>query len=254
MFGLAGMLPNGLGPLLGERLIAGHGFGAFFACAAAWGLVSLALSLGLTEVAGLAATGSGRGDLAGRFWKLLGGTLLGPVMLTTFFFGIGLAALFTFLAPFARDTGLGEVGGFFLSYALAAAMTRILGGRLPDVVGLRPVLLPALVLLAAGLAAVSFVRSGAHGYIFPILNAVAVNRAPLGERGTVVSMYTAMVDLGTTLGGPLLGGIARLLGYPCMYLTAAVVVAAGVAVMGRIDREPSGTTTRDGAETAARVA
>jgi predicted MFS family arabinose efflux permease len=248
MFGLAGMLPNGLGPLLGEWLIGQHGFDAFFGCAAAWGLLSLVLSFGLTEAPDLAF--AGMGPRAGRFWALLRGRLLGPVMLTTFFFGIGLAALFTFLSPFARDAGLGQVGGFFLSYALAAAVTRILGSRLPDVVGVRPVLLPALVLLAAGLLAVSLVRDAgtlpfvgavcgaAHGYIFPVLNTVAVNRAPQGERGTVVSLYTAMVDLGATLGGPLLGGVAYFVGYPSMFVIAAMLVGAGVGVMARVDREP----------------
>src|SRR5262245_43147042 len=45
IFGVAGMIPNGLGPALGEILIARAGFAAFFCAAAGFGLVSWALSL-----------------------------------------------------------------------------------------------------------------------------------------------------------------------------------------------------------------
>ena len=44
VFGVFGMAANGLGPALGESIIAGWGFPAFFLTAAGFGLVSLALT------------------------------------------------------------------------------------------------------------------------------------------------------------------------------------------------------------------
>src|SRR5206468_3911235 len=62
------------------------------------------------------------------------------VFLATFLFGIGLAALFTFLAPYALASKRGEIGGFFFAYAMAAIITRIVGGRLPERLGPRRIL------------------------------------------------------------------------------------------------------------------
>ena len=56
---------------------------------------------------------------------------------------------------------------------------------------------------------------------------LAVARTPASVRGAVVSLYTAMIDLGQMVGAPLLGAIATV-SFPAMFLTAggALVVAA----------------------------
>jgi MFS family permease len=172
-------------------------------------------------------------------------------MVATLTFGISITSVFTFLAPFAAAHEIGGVGSFFACYAAAAALVRIIGGRLPDAIGLRRVLLPALALLAVGI--LGLVGAGrhsgllpplgaacgaAHGYVFPILNALAVSRAPRGAWGAVVSLYTAMFDFGGVVGGPILGAIALALGYPAMYLAAAVSAGIGLLVMAIGDRAP----------------
>jgi predicted MFS family arabinose efflux permease len=241
VFGLAGLLANGLAPALGERVIRRGGFGAFFLVAAGWAAVSFVMSFRLVEAGRLAGTAA---RLQRSIVRVVRDHGLGPIMLTTLTFGVGVTSVFTFLAPFAATLDLGSVGGFFACYAGAAALVRTVGGRLPDAIGLRRVLLPALALLGTGLfgligagrhpavlPAAGAACGAAHGYIFPILNALAVARAPREAWGAVVSLYTAMFDLGSVIGAPVLGAIALALGYQAMYLAAAAIGIAGFLIM-----------------------
>ena len=116
----------------------------------------------------------------------------------TFLFGMGIAALFTFLAPYALATGrAARSGGFFFAYAIAAIF-RIVGARLPGSSGPRNVLVPALLAFAAGLATTPFTNAAepdrdrralcgvGHGFAFPILNVLVVARTPARVRGGAV--------------------------------------------------------------------
>lgn len=238
MFGIWGMLPNGLGPLLGEFLIHHAGFPIYFGVGAAFALASLCLSSRLPETAG-----PPRRELAqpirGAFPTRPFLVLLG----TTFLFGAAVNALFTFLAPYVYAHGRGSVGPFFLTYSLSAVAVRVLSGRLPDRLGLRRVLVPALLAYAAGVMLVPHVPAGAvflaigalcgagHGYAFPILNVLAFEQVSPAHRGRAVSWSTAMFDLGNTLANPLLGAVAEWVGYTAMFSVSGggVFIAAVLA-------------------------
>ena len=240
LFGIGGMLPNGLGPLLGEYLIHRLGFPIYFLAGAAFALLSLCLGQLLPETvriggtaavepAPTAAPGSNRGLLF--------------VLGTTFLFGAGVNSLLTFLAPFAQTRGGGAVGGFFMSYACTAVAVRVVAPRLPDRVGLTRVLIPALFLYAIGILLVPQVSGvgavllvgamcgAGHGYAFPIFNVLAIEQVSPAWRGRAVSWSTAMFDLGNTVANPVLGGIAEWAGYRVMFsVVGGGVLAAATAV------------------------
>jgi predicted MFS family arabinose efflux permease len=244
MFGIFGMLSNGLGPLLGEFLIMRVGFRVYFIVAAGFALVSLCVSFALPETAApvrrAASDDSPRQDFPWRALLFL--------LATTFMFGAAVNSLFTFLAPFAHAEGRGSVGSFFLSYALTAVVVRVVSGRLPDRLGLYPVLIPALFLYAFGVLLVPHVgRFGTlvlvgmmcgvgHGYAFPILNVLTVQQVGGAHRGRVVSWFTAMFDLGNTLANPLLGALAECAGYRTMFTASGLGILATAAVVWRKDR------------------
>jgi predicted MFS family arabinose efflux permease len=251
MFGVAGMLPNGLGPPLSEWLLDRYDTSTYFLCAAAFCAASLLVTSLLHD--------RRAGPLAGgdearphepriRAWlRLAAARELRMVFLATFLFGVGIAALFTFLAPYALATNRGEIGGFFFAYAISAIVTRIVGGRLPERLGPHRILIPALLAFGIGLVATPFTRSpvalltigalcgAGHGYAFPILNVLAVARTPASVRGAVVSLYTAMIDLGQMVGAPLLGAIATV-SFPAMYLTAGAALGIAALAMQLGDR------------------
>ena len=244
LFGVSGMLPIALGGILGDLILARAGFDAVFALATGLALVSFLLSLALPErpraPALVAASRGFRAALAQRdllpLWWI--GTL----------FALALASAFAFLKRFVDETGIGSVGGFFSAYAGTAVVMRLFLGRLPDRLGVKRVLFPALASLAAGylvLAGAELPRdvviAGAlcgagHGYTFPILFGMVVMRASEADRGSATAIFTALFDLGVVLGGPLFGGIALSLGFSWAYAAAAVVVAVGALVFAVWDR------------------
>ncbi len=242
MFAIWGMLPNGLGPFAGELVIHHTSFRIYFLIAAVFALASLFLSLQLPETASATPRGSAhRPATATPFpWRELL-FLLG----VTFMFGGAINSLFTFLAPFAASTGRGGVGRFFMTYASTAVAVRVLSGRLPDRVGLRRVLIPALFLYAVGILLVPHVTDpfalilvgvmcgASHGYVFPILNVLTIERVSAAQRGRAVSWFTAMFDLGNTLANPILGAVAEWAGYQMMFTVSGLGILLTAIVVWR---------------------
>ena len=242
LFGVWGILPNGLGPLLGEFLIAHGGFHVFFGVGAAF-----AFRVALPQPA--AARDRGAGAYACRAHAPRPGVFVTRgllfVLCATFMFGAAVNSLFTFLAPYSYARGRGSVGSFFMSYALAAVAVRVFTGRLPDRIGLRRVLIPALVLYAAGILLVPHVDDAlifmlvgmmcgaGHGYAFPIFNVWTVEQVSPAFRGRAVSWFTAMFDLGNTLANPALGAVAEWVGYRAMFTCSGLGVLFTAAAVWR---------------------
>jgi MFS family permease len=245
MFGIWGMLPNGLGPLLGECLITRYGFTPYFLVAAAFALASLCISSQLPETATAATRPAPREHAAGThfptraFLSLLGITLL---------FGSAVNSVSTFLAPFTYTHGGTGVGKFFMTYALTAVAVRIVSGRLPDRIGFRRVLIPALLLYAVGVLLIPHVGAGwplmlvgamcgaGHGYAFPIVNALSIELASESHRGRAVTWLTAMFDLGNTLANPIFGALATWAGFTAMFTTSAAGVFTAALLTWRQHR------------------
>jgi len=235
------MAPNGLGPALGEVVIARTGYGGFFLVAAAFALVSLALST-LVPDRGASAPHAAPGAAARETLRVLRRGLL-RVMGATLLFGAGINAAFFFVAPFTRDLGMVRAAPFFAAYATTTIVLRIFGRRLPDRLGAHPIALPAFGVFALGLAALCLLPSpgvlalagvacgAGHGFLFPVLNGLAVARTPPRLYGSVVSLYTAALDGGAVLGTPLCGAIARAAGYRVMFGTMALASVAGLLLM-----------------------
>jgi predicted MFS family arabinose efflux permease len=72
--------------------------------------------------------------------------------------------------------------------------------------------------------------------LFPSLALIVVNRAGERRRGGAVGIFTAFFDIGVGLGGPLVGAIAAVGGYPAGFWAAAVCAAAGVVLTTTISR------------------
>jgi predicted MFS family arabinose efflux permease len=244
IFGIAGMAPNGIGPALGEVLIARAGWLAFFGTATAFALLSLALTTRVRDVVRERAVETG-GVLRDVLRLLAHGGLL-RVMLATLIFGAGINAAFYFVAPFTRDLGIARAAPFYVAYAATTIVLRFFGRQLPDRLGAHPIAIPAFGFFAAGLAAlvllplsgmlvVAGIACGAgHGSLFPVLNGLAVARTPPPLHGTVVSLYTAALDAGAVIGTPLCGAIAHVAGYRVMYAAMALVSLGGLALV-RLD-------------------
>ncbi len=240
-FGVSGMLPMALGGLLGDRVLAGGTYHDLFLVSVGIAVVALVLSLPLREPPRHAVGGAG-------FFA----ALRQPDLMTIWFLGsafaLALAGIFSFLKPFTRAEGIGSVGMFFSYYAGTAVLARLLFGWVPDRFGPTRVLYPSMLAISAsmvllalarsevGLAAAGVAAGLGHGYAFPILSAIVVERANPADRGSAVSLFTAVFDAGIVIGSPVLGAVAEWRGLRVMYWVAAVVPVIGAVIFAQWER------------------
>ena len=238
LFGVSGILPISLGGLLGDAILARASYAALFSTSSVLAALSLLVSLPLRDRARPAHHGA---DPSRGFNAAAAQRDLLPLWFMGSVFATALSAVFTFVTTFVLTTGIGSVGLFFSFYSGAAVFLRLFLGWLPERVGPKTVLFPALALLCAGLlelagaarsrdVAIAGVLCGlGHGFTFPILSGLVVKRAREAERGAALSLFTALFDLGVLIGGPAFGAVIRAQGYPAAYSAAAGVVLVGAA-------------------------
>ncbi len=247
-FGVSGMLPISLGGVLGDRLLQTGGYDRIFLSALGLAAFSFLLSLSLPrEHTGVELDDPG--ERRGLVPALVQRDLR-PLWQIGAVFSVALTALFVFARRFVDETGIGSVGSFFTSYTAAALILRVAFGWLPDRLGPKRVLLPALLFLAGGFAALASASTDCevtaagilcgigHGYAFPILFGLVVDRTPAQNRGMAMAVYTALFDLGVLLGGPFFGYWVETRGFAWMFRIAAGLVLAGTLVFFLWDREP----------------
>jgi MFS family permease len=244
LFGVAGLLPIGVAGIVGDVVLSIAGFRELFLTAAAFAVATFLLSLPLPErrpelEPGVSPIG---------FWKIVAMRRLLPIWWMIGSFSAVLTAYFVFIRRYVDDTGIGSVGLFFSTYVALAILERIFLGWLPDRVGRMRVLYPSLAAMVIGF----FVLAGAgtwigvaiagalcgagHGFTFPILTAMLVDRAPDSDRGSAMSFFTALFDVGTLIGGPILGAIIDTAGWGPMFTVSGATLALAGVVFWRWDR------------------
>lgn len=230
------------GPVLGEALVDDHGYGAAWVTAGL--LAALAAVLGLftreTE-----RPGSDAGPPPGG---VLNRAALGPGALL--FSGlIALAAFTAFVPLYVDDVGLGSADVVFLLYGGLVLAVRIVGARLPDILGGRRSGAMALAATAsgmtvmaawgttAGLLAGTLLFAVGASLLYPALLLLALGGAPEAERASVVGTFSGFFDLSQGLGSLLVGAVAAGAGYRGAFGAGAVFATAGcTAILVRVGR------------------
>ncbi len=243
LYGISGLLPISLGGLLGDVILTHAGYVRLFQTSMAFAAGSLALSLPLGDHRPTDDAAPARGFVAS-----VSDRALLPLWFIGFIFAGAITATFTFLKTFVMTTGVGSVGLFFSAYSLAGVLLRLAFGWVPERIGPKRALFPALGSLATGFVvlgsattAVAVAAAGVlcglgHGFTFPILSGLVVARARPSERGAALSLFTALFDGGVLVAGPTFGLVIRAAGYPAMFATAAGVVVTGALVFALWDR------------------
>ena len=166
----------------------------------------------------------------------------GMVLLVAVSLGVGLGLPATFLRTFAAELGIARIGLFFAVYAPAAIVTRVVTRRLPERLGLTPMILISLgILIAAQLllipvrSAWMFVVPGitygiAHAILFPTTVAAASRFFPDRYRGLGTMFALSAFDVGQLVGAPAAGvilhysALAGLPSYPTLFVSMAVTL------------------------------
>ncbi len=241
--GTSGFIGMVLGPLVGD-VLCGHetitrgDLDTMFYAAAALGGVSLVL-----------AELSTRGEVAPRrrrrkphmLW-LLRRYHPGAIMALGVVIGTGFVIPTTFLPTYTLDLGIERTGPFFIVYATVAFITRIATRRMPQTLGIAPMIYGGLAALtvslvcylgvssAWGLALPAVFAGIAHAVLYPASTAQGSGTFPGRYRGLGTTLMLAMLDLGALCGAPLIGftlDYSTSLGLP-PYETTFVAMALGV--------------------------
>jgi MFS family permease len=234
LFGATIVITNALSPAIAEPLAAASGWTSVF-----WATCGTAC-LGALLTTRL-APGPKRAPGAGAsFTTVLKDSSLRLLWVAAGLAGILFGAVLTFSSPWALNSGVQNVSGFFFAYAIAAALIRVTLGGLADRVGHLRVAAGAMALYTLcplvlipvatiGLYVPGVAIGIAHGLYYPSLNALAINLGDDRARGTVMALFNGSFNVGFSLGSLGLGLVAATIGYPGMFASSSV---AGVLCLG----------------------
>jgi MFS family permease len=249
IFSLCGMGPAAIAPLFGEMLIRHFGFSAFFVAAIVLIAISAMLTMLLPNDRPLHHAEHHEAPRGPSYLALMRDTKLQPLWMVTLLFSLSISSRLSFVAPFAYAKGIATVGRYFLIYNLVGVATRLTGGRVMDRVGLGRVLVPALVILAIGLAlvagtghtgvldAAAAIGGFGHGYLYPALSALVIARTDTNAMGRSSSIYTSLYDAGTMAGPYLLGIVGEYFGYGPLFIVSGAFAWIAAAYFGAMEPE-----------------
>ncbi len=163
---------------------------------------------------------------------------------------LGYAAVASLVTLHLIDRGVASPGLTLTAVAAAVVVTRLAVAYALDRSGPFGVLTAGCASQVAGLILIA----GAHGLapalvgglllgagyaaVFPALALIVVNAAPDDQRGAALGGFTAFLDLGLAIGGPLAGISAAYLGRPEAFLVAAALTLTALAVAPRRSSSP----------------
>ncbi|MCL5966440.1 MAG: MFS transporter [Deltaproteobacteria bacterium] len=233
VFGLSFFVPTAIGGGIGDWIIGRAGFHGLFISAAVIAFLSGLCPFGIREPA--------RGANNSSF-SSLGAFLTRPYFIPNtagFLFGVAYGSIFTFLPVFLLLTKIPSIGIFVLVYAISVIATRTLARTLSDRMPRERLSLVSLLLMAGGILAipsihgpvglslVAVVTGIGHGFLFPSLSALVLDRAGRDQGSIAMAMFTGAFDMGLVIGAAAFGFIAENMGYRAMFSAAAGLTAAG---------------------------
>lgn len=228
-----------VGPVLGETVLDAAGFDWVWAAAGTSATFAglIGLFVGETRPEGAGKT---KVRIIHR-GALLPGTVLGTNIW-------GLATFSAFIPLYALQLGMSGSRYVFAVNSAIILSIRLFGAKLPDKLGPRRssqlalwgvaigFLLIALWNDPVGLFVGTAFYSVGHALLFPALMTMAINRAPVAERGAVIGTFTSFFDLSFGIGAASAGAIASLVGYNGAFGIASVVAGGGLVLLGYVKR------------------
>ena len=165
------------------------------------------------------------------------------------FIGIATTSVGTFLPTYGLSLGLDGIGAAFTVQAGAIAVSRIFAGKISARYGSSRVVLPAAIMIALSLVAMSFattlpafmaiaaVYGLSFGALQPEINSITITRAPFERRGIASSTYFNFLDLGNAVGASLWGFMSAAFGLKYIFAFAAVSLVFVLLIYFKVDSE-----------------
>ena len=166
------------------------------------------------------------------------------IFLITTLIYLGLAGVMSYLTLFAKTRGFRVefLGIYFFINAAGVMASRIIFGRIVDRRGGDIVIIPGMILTAVCLAAIPFAPSLpilicialpygiATGAVTPSLNSIMFKRCSPKRRGAVAAAYYVAIDIGISVGTPLMGFIADFIDFSWVYWLSSILVGSAALI------------------------
>jgi MFS family permease len=233
IIGVAGLISSALGPVLAEELVNLFGFRGLFLASSGFLLAAFFCILGTKEVARTRLPEERPRDNPLKKFSILTLLLIGSLPV---FHGAVRSAVVYFIALFGRSIPIERIGPFFVTFSVAAILTRLWIGDISDRYGRKQVIFPSAVIISLNCLLISQVRSPwmflltgfvggfGQGLIFPALSTYIIDILGRENKGFALSLYLSLFDIGMGLGSPFFGWISDLFGYRKMYLFAGALL------------------------------
>ena len=238
---MASNVAMAIGPALSIILLQAYDFSILFSIGAGISLISLFLAFPISETM-----------VKHPKTPLFSREALFPSALM-FIVSLTYGSIVSFLSLFALKKGISNPGVFFSVFAVTLILVRALAGKLSDIKGRKYVIIPGMVLIAAGLGVLStasaleiFLAAAllyglGFGLVHPSLMALLVDRVSEAGRGAAMGTFTAAFDLGIGTGSILLGLVLQYYGFQVMYTLGGLIVLSGaiflIANNGKASRQ-----------------
>lgn len=244
-FGLASTLSMAVAPALGLYIVIHYNFTTLFYLATGLTVIALAISLGL-KTANIQQPHQDEKvkGLAGMFEPKAYRPSLVIFFVTTTY-----GAMVSFIALYAAQRGIANIGIYFTVYAVVLSITRPVLGMVLDRKGYDIVVIPGLVLIALGVVILGLaqdltmflvaavVYAAGFGAVHPSMQAMTVRNVPPHRRGAANGTFFSSFDLGIGIGSVIWGAVAQVLGYSTMYILASIPVGIALLVYLLVGRK-----------------
>jgi predicted MFS family arabinose efflux permease len=181
---------------------------------------------------------------------------------TLFLYSFGYGGITSFTALYADASGVSPKGLYLTALAIVILVTRPMSGRLGDRFGYRRVLLPCLVLIAAGLSCLVFggsrfwlllsavIFGAGFGTAYPVFVGYVMRHVRPERRGAAFGAILACFDTGIGTGSTSMGWIIGHYGYASAFGTAAALSALALPYFLVADTVLRRTSRADGLQRA----
>ncbi len=231
VFGMASNVAMAIGPALSMILLQKYDFPILFSISAGISLLSLLLVLPISETM-----------VVHPRTPLFSREALFPSALM-FIISLTYGSIVSFLSLFAQKQGISNPGIFFTVFAVTLILVRALAGKLSDIKGRKFVIIPGMVLIAAGLGVLStasaldsflvaaLLYGIGFGLVHPSLMALLVDMVGDEGRGAAMGTFTAAFDLGIGTGSILLGLVLQYFDFQVMYALSGLIALSGAVLL-----------------------
>lgn len=233
-FGLTNSLSMALAPALGLALMNRSGFNTVFNFSITFVLIAFLIGHFIKYQKPNPKESGVKGSLFEKVAILPG--------IVIFFVTMTYGAVVAFIALYAEQRGIENIGVFFTLYAIALMVSRPFFGRLTDRKGYSISVIPGIVGVIITMFTLYFAQSLmffliaafiyglAFGAVQPALQAMAVRNIPPFRRGAANGTFMTGFDLGIGAGSVIWGAVAEITGYQAIYFWAMFPAAIALLI------------------------